>query len=96
MDDLEELRSEWQESDSPAERNLREVGWDQFEALQDELVVIKDVKIRLSNGTHGVWEECGESIFEIRLSSVLTAKRCIKCQEQLEKAAGVAERKFSL
>lgn len=95
-DDFEELQSEWQERDSAAERNLREVEWSQYNALQEELVEIEDAKARLAKGTYGICEDCGEKISENRLSSVLTAKRCIKCQTKIEKEFGLADRSVSL
>lgn len=95
-DDFEELQSEWQERDSPAERNLREVEWGQHTALQNELVEIEDAKVRLTNGTYGICIDCDEKISGKRLSSILTAKRCIACQEKVEKEAGLFGRKVSL
>ena len=91
-DDFEELQSEWQERDSPAERNLREVEWNQYNALQEEIVQIEEAKTRLSEGTYGICEDCDEKISEKRLSSILTAKRCIKCQEKVEIRTGLVNR----
>lgn len=95
-EDFEELQSEWQERDSPAERNLREVEWSQYNALQDELQEIKDAKARLADGTYGICEDCGETIPDKRLSAILTVRKCIECQSKTEKELGIANKKVSL
>lgn len=94
--DFEELQSDWQERDSAAERNLREVEWNQYSQLKDELSEIEDAKQRVSGGTYGVCEDCNEEISAKRLSIVPTARRCIKCQEQIEKDSGKSRRNVTL
>lgn len=94
--DLKELQSDWQERDSPAERNLREVEWNQYTSLKDELVKIEEAKLRVENGTYGICEDCDEEISEKRLSVSPSAIRCIGCQQKHEKDAGTADRKISL
>ncbi len=95
-EDFEELQPDWQERDSPAERNLREVEWSQYEALSWELVEIADAKSRLNDDTYGICEDCGVEISKKRLTSILTPKRSISCQEKVEKQAGAGGRKVSL
>ncbi len=88
--DFDELQSEWQERDSPAERNLREVEWNQYSALQKELSEIEAAKTRLANGSYGWCEDCGELIPEKRLKLLPAVRRCIECQARSEKQEGMA------
>lgn len=82
--DVEELQSDWQERDSAAERNLREVEWDQFISLQEQLSEIQDARQRLADGVYGICEDCGGEISAKRLAVVPTARKCIGCQEKAE------------
>lgn len=95
-DDFEELQSEWQERDSAAERNLREVEWNQYSLLQNDLSEIADAKQRLADGTYGKCEDCGGEISAKRLSVVITARKCISCQERMEKEAGIGNKSVTL
>lgn len=95
-EDFEELQSDWQERDSPAERNLREVEWNQYGSLQSELAEIEDAKQRLTDGIYGVCEDCSEKIPVKRLAAVPTARKCFDCQEKTEKKSGFANRNVSL
>lgn len=95
-EDFEELQSDWQERDSPAERNLREVEWNQYVSLQNELCKIEEARQRLAEDTYRICEDCENEISAKRLLAVPTAKKCITCQEQVEKESGVANRKVSL
>lgn len=95
-EDFEELQSDWQERDSPAERNLREVEWYQYSQLQEELSEIERARQRVLEGIYGICEDCGEKISAKRLSNMLTARRCIKCQEQSEKNLGLTKRNMTL
>lgn len=95
-EDFEELQSDWQERDSPAERNLREVEWNPFGSLQSELAEIEDAKQRLTDGIYGVCEDCGEKISAKRLAAVPAARRCLDCQEKTEMKSGFANRNVSL
>lgn len=94
--DIGELRSDWQERDSAAERNLREVEWDQYITLRNELAAVVEAKQRLYDGTYGLCRDCGTRIKAKRLAGVPTAKRCIKCQELSERKAGLQTRRASL
>ncbi|MEZ5307401.1 MAG: TraR/DksA C4-type zinc finger protein [Pyrinomonadaceae bacterium] len=84
-EDVEELKSEWQERDSPSESNLRAVEWNQYVNLQDELVEINDARARLAHGSYGLCEDCGEPIALKRLENLPAASRCIACQEITER-----------
>ncbi len=95
-DDFEELQSDWQERDSPAERNLREVEWSQYSSLKNDLSEIEDAKRRLADGSYGICVDCEEQISAKRLANIPTANRCIVCQEKNEKKQGPGNRKVTL
>ncbi|HEV8334141.1 MAG TPA: TraR/DksA family transcriptional regulator [Steroidobacteraceae bacterium] len=50
-----------------------------------ELRRIDTALARLSEGSYGLCEDCGQRIPEARLEAEPTALRCIKCQELYEK-----------
>jgi RNA polymerase-binding protein DksA len=60
--------------------NLAEVDRD-----ADELRRIDGALARLSEGSYGLCEDCGQRIPEARLRAEPTALRCVKCQEVYEK-----------
>jgi DnaK suppressor protein len=66
--------------------NLAEVDRD-----ADELRRIDGALARLSEGSYGLCEHCGQRIPEARLQAEPTALRCVRCQELYEKThAGTA------
>jgi RNA polymerase-binding protein DksA len=60
--------------------NLAEVDRD-----ADELRRIDGALARLSEGSYGLCEDCGQRIPEARLQAEPTALRCVRCQELYEK-----------
>jgi DnaK suppressor protein len=60
--------------------NLSEIDRD-----ADELRRIDTALARLSTGSYGVCESCGERIPEARLEAEPTALRCVRCQELYER-----------
>jgi len=50
---------------------------------------IKAARERLSAGTYGICEDCGEAIAYERLLAYPTAKRCIHCQRVYEQGKAV-------
>ncbi len=60
--------------------NLAEIDRD-----ADELRRIDTALARLSDGSYGLCEDCGQRIPEARLEAEPTAVRCIRCQEQYER-----------
>jgi RNA polymerase-binding protein DksA len=60
--------------------NLAEIDRD-----ADELRRIDTALHRLSEGSYGLCEDCGQRIPEARLEAEPTALRCIRCQELYEK-----------
>ncbi len=95
-DDITELQSEWQERDSPAERSLRYVEWNQFSSLNNELSEIEDSRKRIENNTYGYCEDCEEPIPDKRLTALPTATKCIECQSNAEKELGAAGKQSTL
>lgn len=65
--------------------NLAEIDRD-----ADELRRIDTALVRLSEGSYGSCEDCGQRIPEARLEAEPTALRCIRCQELYEKTHAVA------
>ena len=64
--------------------NLAEIDRD-----ADELRRIDTALARLSEGSYGSCEDCGQRIPEARLEAEPTALRCIRCQELYEKTHAV-------
>jgi DnaK suppressor protein len=50
-----------------------------------ELEAIQAALARLDAGTYGSCETCGEAISPARLTAMPTARRCVACQERLER-----------
>jgi DnaK suppressor protein len=64
--------------------NLAEIDRD-----AEELRRIDTALFRLSDGSYGLCEDCGQRIPEARLEAEPTALRCIRCQELYEKTHAV-------
>jgi DnaK suppressor protein len=64
--------------------NLAEIDRD-----ADELRRIDTALARLSDGSYGLCEDCGQRIPQARLEAEPTALRCITCQELYEKTHAV-------
>lgn len=60
--------------------NLSEIDRD-----ADELRRIDSALLRLSEGSYGMCEDCGQKIPEARLQAEPTAVRCVRCQELYER-----------
>ena len=60
--------------------NLAEIDRD-----ADELRRIDGALARLSEGSYGLCEDCGQRIPEARLQAEPTALRCVQCQELYER-----------
>ena len=52
-----------------------------------EVEDIQAALARLEAGTYGRCESCGEAISVVRLDALPMARRCLHCQEQIEKGA---------
>jgi RNA polymerase-binding transcription factor DksA len=82
----EELAEGWQERDSAAERELREVEFYNRELLLDRLRQISDALERLEEGKYGLCVECGRKIGTRRLKYDPAAALCLRCQQAAESA----------
>jgi len=65
--------------------NLAEIDRD-----ADELRRIDTALARLSEGSYGLCEDCGQPIPAARLQAEPTALRCLQCQEKYERTHSVA------
>ncbi|MBI5287108.1 MAG: TraR/DksA family transcriptional regulator [Deltaproteobacteria bacterium] len=59
---------------------------------REKLAEIEDALERLSNGTYGLCEECGEPIGEERMRVMPFTKVCIDCKSRNEKERGARRR----
>lgn len=84
--------------DMESERDIERTDHIQEEAANDAMVAldersrrlveeIRAALARIDDGTYGDCEECGEPINPARLEALPTARRCVDCQEALERAA---------
>jgi DnaK suppressor protein len=65
------------------------VAWEQVLAGLDDrarsqVEEIEAALKRIESGSFGRCEECGEALQEERLDTMLTARRCLRCQEAFE------------
>jgi RNA polymerase-binding transcription factor DksA len=76
----QELEGEWQERDSPSEKEIREVEFRHREALQIRLRDIDDALERMKHKVYGSCVDCKKKIPAGRLFNDLTVSRCLACQ----------------
>jgi DnaK suppressor protein len=67
------------------------VAWEQVLAglddrAREQVEEIEAALERIESGSFGRCEECGEPLQEERLDTMLTARRCLPCQEALERS----------
>jgi|SRR3990170_296386 len=55
-----------------------------LERLESQLHQVRGALARLSDGTYGKCQECGQTISSQRLQAIPRATLCISCQEKLE------------
>ena len=65
----------------------RDIDLLRFAADSDVLSEIRSALDRISDGTFGVCEDCGERIPAKRLEALPWARYCVSCQERLENRA---------
>jgi RNA polymerase-binding transcription factor DksA len=75
-----DMEQEWQERDSPSEREIREVEYRHQEAMQIRLRDIDDALERMKHKVYGLCVDCKKKIPAKRLFNDLTASRCLTCQ----------------
>lgn len=79
-----EMDEGWQERDSPAEYEIREVEFSHRENLRATLRDINEALDRIANHTFGLCVDCKKKIENKRLEINPTASRCKTCQSALE------------
>lgn len=80
----EELAEGWQERDSPAERELREIEFLHRESLLARLRLISDAIERIESGSYSLCYECGRKIEKKRLKNDPAVALCLRCQQSAE------------
>ncbi len=65
---------------------LQNVGINLVNMRQQELAKLKQAERKLDEGTYGICDECGGEISEERLAALPYALRCLRCEQQKEKA----------
>jgi RNA polymerase-binding transcription factor DksA len=80
----DELMDGWQDRDSAAESELREVEFDHRSAIRERILAVEQAIVRLRAGTYGICVRCGAKIDRKRLSREPDASRCITCQTATE------------
>jgi RNA polymerase-binding transcription factor DksA len=63
------------------------------EQLDRQLTVVDRAIAKVSEGSYGRCDECGEPIEGNRLAALPTAIRCLRCQTTNGRAAGVGKRR---
>ncbi len=86
----EEMSEAWQERDSPAEDEIRDVEYSHRANLQAMLRHINEALERLTNKTFGRCVDCGKKIEGKRLQIAPTVSRCLACQSTLEGNSHIA------
>jgi DnaK suppressor protein len=81
-----------------SEKEIERTDHIQEEAVNDTMIELDErsrrlseeiqaALVRLDDGTYGICEVCAEPINAARLAALLTARRCVACQEEAEQAA---------
>ncbi|MBL8151699.1 MAG: TraR/DksA C4-type zinc finger protein [Blastocatellia bacterium] len=83
----DELTDGWQERDSAAERELRDIEYSKLSAMQLRLRQLDEAQERLKAGTYGLCTECGKEINPKRLALDPAVALCVSCQSSFEKEA---------
>jgi DnaK suppressor protein len=74
----------WQERDSPAEDEIREVEFNHRASLLGQWRDIEDARQRLKQQSYGRCIDCGKKIAIKRLSANPRVSRCLACQTGIE------------
>ncbi len=78
------LEKLWQERDSPAEDEIREVEFTHRASLLGQWRDLEDALQRLKHQAFGLCIDCGKNIPTKRLLANPTVSRCLPCQSGLE------------
>ena len=74
----------WQERDSPSEREIRDLEFDQRGTTRHRLREIEEALSRLASGTYGRCAECATPIDPRRLANDPAVALCRDCQAERE------------
>ena len=80
----DELMEGWQERDSPAEHEIRDMEYGHLELLRQRLYQIDEALKLLREGTYGLCVECSIEIDPRRLAANPAASLCLACQSDVE------------
>jgi DnaK suppressor protein len=80
----DELADGWQDRDSAAENELRDVEYQHRSAIRERLLKVEQALERLQDGTYGLCVKCGARIDRERLSGDPAVLRCVSCQAASE------------
>jgi DnaK suppressor protein len=83
----DELTNGWQEPNSPAEDEIRDMEYGRRGLLRQRLYQIDEALERLSEGAYGLCVECGIDIDPKRLVVNPSASLCLACQSDVEEEA---------
>lgn len=85
-DSLSEISAAGQHPADVATETLeREVELGLLEDLRDQRAEVDEALHRLDEGRYGVCEHCGQPISVDRLEALPAARRCVECQQLLER-----------
>jgi DnaK suppressor protein len=71
--------------DLASDERDREINMILNDRERTKLMAIEDALLRLSEGSYGICDECGEEIGVGRLKVMPFTRLCVRCQEELEK-----------
>ena len=71
--------------DLASDERDREINMILNDRERTKLMAIEDALLRLSEGSYGLCDECGEEIGVGRLKVMPFTRLCVRCQEELEK-----------
>ena len=80
----DELADGWQDRDSAAESEVRDVEFVHRGALRRRMLQIERALERIKLGTYGRCAECGDAIDAARLSEEPHVQLCLGCESALE------------
>lgn len=80
-----ELEEGWDERDSPAEDEIRELEFCHRDALLRQLRTVDEALDRIRQKRFGICVSCGGRIAIKRLFNDLTVARCLDCQSNMER-----------
>jgi RNA polymerase-binding transcription factor DksA len=77
-----------EEGDAAQASERRDMSFAQRERLAERINTLTAALARIADGTWGRCETCGNPIEPERLAALPEARRCLRCQEELERTSG--------